>query len=101
MATTATLTVNKADNELIAVLNCITVYDRKTENNPTLKDVVELTPFLKDGCCCNCLVLYGINWGGPSTFEGSVKIGPTVTIPFSATFPSSPNGMIWTQTFIL
>ena len=98
MATT--LTVTRADNELIAVLNCVTVYDRKTENNPVLNDNVDLTPLLKTGGCCNCLILYGINWGGPATFQGQLTISGLV-IPFSASFPSSPNGMIWQQAFPL
>jgi len=96
--TVVTLTVNNADNELAAFLNCVTVYDKKTENNPSFKDVVDLTPFLKSGCCCNCLHLIGINWGGPATFKGSLTIG-TLVQPFSATFPSTPNGIVWQQIF--
>lgn len=95
-----TLTVNNADNEVAAFLNCVKVYDRKTEGNPTFNDVVDLTPFLKQGCCCNCLYIIGINWGGPATFKGSVTIGTSVQ-PFNATFASSPNGIIWEQIFVI
>jgi hypothetical protein len=96
--TVVKLTINNADNELAAILNCVTVYDKKTEGNPALNDVVDLTPFLKSGCCCNCLVLIGINWGGPSTFKGSLTIG-TLVQPFSFTIGASPNGIAWQQVF--
>jgi hypothetical protein len=96
--TVVKLTVNNADNELAAFLNCIMVYDKKTENNPSFNDVVDLTPFLKSGCCCNCLVLVGINWSGPATFKGSLTIGAHVQA-FSFTVASSPNGIVWTQVF--
>ena len=99
-ASVVKLTVNNADNELAAILNCVTVYDKKTEGNPSFNDVVDLTPFLKDGCCCNCLILIGINWGGPATFKGSLTIG-TLVQPFSVTFPSTPNGIVWTEVFII
>src|ERR1700694_1253477 len=97
----ATLTVTHADNELIAVLNCVTVYDKKTQGDPVLNDVVELTPFLKAGCCCNCLVLYGINLGGPANFAGTLTIGNAPTIPFSFTAATTLNGMIWQQVFVI
>ncbi len=104
--TKVTLTVNNADNELAAFLNCVSVYDKKTEGNATFNDVVDLTPALKSGCCCNCLVLVGINWGGPATFKGNLTISgsPTGTFvqPFFATFPSLPgtaNGIVWQQVF--
>jgi hypothetical protein len=97
----ATLTVTNADNELTAFLNCVTVYDKKTENNPTFKDVVELTPFLKSGCCCNCLVLIGINWSGPAMFKGSLQIGSGPPQPFSVTLSNPGNGIVWQQVFII
>jgi hypothetical protein len=99
MAVPVKLTINNADNELAAFVNCVKVYDKKTEGNPSLKDEVDLTPFLT-GCCCNCLTLVGINWGGPATFKGKLTIG-TLDIPFSATFPSTPNGICWEQTFAI
>jgi hypothetical protein len=98
--TVVKLTVNNADNELAAFLNCVTVYDKKTDGNPSLNDVVDLTPFLKSGCCCNCLHLIGINWGGPATFKGSLTIG-TLVQPFSVTFPSTPNGIAWETRFLI
>jgi hypothetical protein len=98
--TVVKLTVNNADNELAAYLNCVPVYDKKTEGNPTFNDVVDLTPFLKSGCCCNCLVLIGINWGGPATFNGSLTIG-TLVQPFAVTFPSTPNGIAFTRFFYI
>jgi hypothetical protein len=97
----ATLTVTNADNELAAFLNCVNVYDKKTEGNPTFKDVVDLTPYLKSGCCCNCLVLIGINWGGPATFKGSLQIGTAPPQSFSVTFPSTPNGIVWQEVFVI
>jgi hypothetical protein len=94
------LTINNADNELAAFLNCVNVYDKKTEGNPSFNDVVDLTPFLISGCCCNCLTLIGINWGGSATFKGTLTIGTHVQ-QFSATFPSTPNGICWQETFTI
>jgi hypothetical protein len=90
------LNVSRADNELFAFLNGVMVYDRKTENNPSLDDAVDLVPALKSGD--NILVLGGINWGGPATFAGSLSINGFST-PFSVTLPSTEKGLIWHQVF--
>lgn len=94
----AVLTVTHADNEIAAYLNGIQVYDKKTEGNPTFKDVVELDAYLAAGV--NTLVLVGVNWGGPYSFSGSVTVG-AVTQNFSQSAGSSPNGISWTQTFVI
>lgn len=94
----ATLNVTHADNEVIAFLNGLQVYDRKTEGDPTLTDTLDLTPYLAAGI--NLLVLAGVNWGGPANFSGSVVIGK-VTQPFAFTAASTPNGVAWSQTFVI
>jgi hypothetical protein len=94
----ATLTVTRADNEVAAFLNGLLVYDKKTEGNPAFNDQIPLDPYLVAGI--NALVIAGTNWGGPATFTGSVTVGTVVT-PFNFTVGSSPNGMIFNQTFVI
>ena len=94
----AILTVTRADNEVAAYVNGVQVYDKKTENNPAFNDVIELDAYLAAGL--NALVLVGVNWGGPCTFSGTVQIGKVVQ-PFSYTANSTPNGIVWTQTFAI
>lgn len=96
--TVATLNVTHADNEVIAFLNGLKIYDHKTEKDPTLKDSVDLTPYLTSGV--NLLVLAGINWGGGANFSGSVVIGD-ITQPFTFKADSTENGVVWHQTFII
>ena len=93
-----TLTVTHADNEVAAFVNGLAVYDRKTEGDPALNDVVALDAYLASGL--NTLVLVGINWGGPANFQGSLTIGSYVQkIAFQAS--STPNGIAWTQSFVI
>ncbi|AGK49587.1 hypothetical protein BTI_3779 [Burkholderia thailandensis MSMB121] len=94
----ATLYITNADNEVFATVNGLVVYDRKTENNPTFSDQVDLTPHLADGL--NTLVVAGVNWGGPATFKGTVVVGKIET-PFAFTAPSTPNGIVFHQTFVI
>jgi hypothetical protein len=96
MATT--LTVTHADNEVAAFLNGLVIYDKKTENNPTFNDQIQLDPYLAEGL--NVLTVAGTNWGGPATFSGSVTVGSVVT-PFSFTAASTPNGMVFNQNFVI
>jgi hypothetical protein len=93
-----TLTVTHADNEVSAFLNGLQVYDHKTEGDPVLNDVVALDAYLAKGL--NTLVLVGVNWGGPANFQGTLTIGAiTQKIAFQA--GSTPNGIAWTQTFVI
>ena len=92
------LSVTRADNEVSAFLNGLQVYDKKTEGNPVLADKVELDPYLAKGL--NTLVLVGVNWGGPATYEGSLTIGG-ITQKFLNQASSTPNGISWTQTFVI
>jgi hypothetical protein len=94
----ASLTVTRADNEVSAFLNGIVVYDRKTEGNPAINDEVQLDPYLEAGL--NSLVVAGTNWGGPANFAGSVTVGSVVT-PFNFAVASTPNGMVFHQTFVI
>ncbi len=94
----ATLTITHADNEILATVNGVIVYDKKTENNPTLNDQIDLGPYLASGI--NTLVVIGVNWGGPAAFAGLVSIGSVVT-PFSFGAALTPNGVAFTQTFVI
>jgi hypothetical protein len=98
MSGTVTLVVNHADNELMAFLNGALIYDKKTENNPALNDQIQIQSLMQAGG--NVLVLVGINWGGPATFDGQIVAG-NIVIPFSYTAPNTPNGSCWNQTFHL
>ena len=91
------LTIKRADNEIAAFLNGVLVYDRKTENDPQLNDVVDISGFIQKGCC-NSLVLVGINWGGPAHFEGSLSVDNSVT-SWAVQLPSTPNGMVFDRSF--
>lgn len=92
------LTITHADNEILAVVNGAVIYDKTTNNNPSLNEKVNLDPFLASGL--NFLVLIGINWGGPATFTGTMNIGGK-DIPFSFNAPATSPGMVFTQTFII
>ena len=86
------LTVNNADNELIAYLNSEQVYDRKTEFDPTFNDVTDLSSKLVRGH--NSLVILGINWGGPAHFAGNVTLDGKVLIPLTYALPNPGNGVV-------
>jgi len=94
----ATLKVTHADNEILATVNGLTVYDKKTEGNPAFNDQVNLDPYLAAGV--NALVIIGVNWGGPAAFAGSVVVGDIET-PFSFGAAATPKGIAFTQTFII
>ncbi len=94
----ATLKITHADNEIWATVNGLVVYDKKTEGDPTINDHVNLDPYLAAGL--NTLVIAGVNWGGPAHFTGSVVIGGIDT-PFSFQAPSTPKGIVFTQTFVI
>ncbi len=99
MATTAKLTIKRADNEVAAFLNGVLVYDKKTENNPALNDVVDISGFLQHGCC-NSLVIIGINWGGSVSFEGSLTVDNSTTA-WSFQAATAPNGMVFDRSFTI
>ena len=92
------LTVTHADNEVTAFLNGLMVYDRRTDGDPTLDDVVALDDYLIQGL--NTLVVLGINWGGPANFQGSLTIG-SVTQPFSYQAESTADGIAMVQTYVI
>src|SRR5215216_6531414 len=96
---TVKLKITRADNEVAAFLNGILVYDKKTEGDPALNDVVDLSGFLQHGCC-NFLVVIGINWGGPAHYEGSLTVDNSTT---SWTFQaaSTVNGMVFDRSFTI
>ena len=94
----AALKIFHADNEVLAILNGTIIYDKKTEQNPTLNGQVPLDPFLIAGI--NVLMVVGINWGGPATFSGAVVVG-NVETPFGFTAASTPNGKAFAQTFVI
>lgn len=98
MAGTVTLKVTRADNEIMAYLNGNMIYDKKTEGNPLLNDQIQISGLMQAGA--NELILVGVNWGGPATFEGSVDV-PGMSMPFSYTAGSTPNGIVWNRTFNL
>lgn len=99
MAGTVTLKVTRADNEVMAFLNGALVYDRKTEGNPLLNDQVQISGLMQAGA--NVLVLVGVNWGGPATFEGAIEAPGGIVIPFSYTAGGTPNGMCWNHSYNL
>jgi hypothetical protein len=94
MSPTVVLTVTRADNELIALLNGNIVYNKTTENNPEFSDVVNLTSSLIQGN--NVLTLLGINWGGGAVYQGTLTIDSTTT-PWGASYSSTANGLVWSQ----
>lgn len=93
-----TLTITRADNEILAVLNGSVIYNKMTNNNPLLNDRVNLDPFL--ACGLNHLVLVGINWSGPANFVGTVNASGR-DIPFEFSAPTTGQGMVFTQTFVI
>lgn len=71
MATTAVLTVNCTDNQLVAYLNGAQVYNR-IGGGESINEQVVLTGNLQAGV--NQLLLVGVNFNGPGHFQGSVNI---------------------------
>jgi hypothetical protein len=98
MASSTILTVNNADNQVVAYLNGQEVYNKSTESNPTFADTVDLTNKLIPGK--NILLLVGINWGGPAIFKGSLSVNDQVT-NWESYLESTPNGLVWSKTFEL
>lgn len=94
----AILTINNADNQVVAYLNGQQVYNRSTENDPTFSDTVPLTSNMIPGP--NSLLIVGVNWGGPAHFAGNLSIDGVVT-QWSYQVPSSANGLIWNQVFAI
>ena len=94
MSTTVVLTINRADNELIALLNGIIVYDKKTDGNPSLNDVVNLTNLVTSGD--NILTLLGINWGDEADYAGTLTVDATTTT-WGASYKNTANGLAWSD----
>ncbi|WP_231748202.1 hypothetical protein [Burkholderia sp. ABCPW 14] len=42
----------------------------------------------------------GVDWSGPATFKGTVVVGKIGT-PASFTAPSTPNGIVFRQAFVV
>ena len=97
MVLSTILTVNKADNQVVAYLNGQEVYNKKTENNPTFADTVDLTSKLTEGK--NILLIVGINWGGWAVFKGSLSVNGQVTDWAGSFDQSAPSGLVWSKTF--
>ena len=90
------LTVTRADNQVVAILNGNVVYDRKTEGNPALSDQVSLTRLLAPGL--NHLAIIGINWGGPASYRGTLQIDSSV-VAWGQSQATPGNGMTWQTSF--
>lgn len=86
------LTVNNADNELIVYVNTTQVYDKKTENDPTFHDTVDLSSNLRRGQ--NSVVILGINWGGPAHYVGQLNLDGKPLLSMTFALPSTPNGVV-------
>jgi hypothetical protein len=96
---TAKVTIKRADNEIAVFVNGILAYDKKTEGDPPLNDVVDISGFLQHGCC-NSVVIIGINWGGPAHYEGSLTVDNSTTAwAFQAA--STVNGMVFDRSFTI
>jgi hypothetical protein len=94
----AILTINNANNQVVAYLNNQQVYNKSTENNPPLKDTVDLSNKLIFGS--NSLLIVGVNWDGSAIFKGNLSINGIVT-PWEYQDSSSPNGLVWNQVFAI
>jgi hypothetical protein len=92
------LTINNADNQLVAYLNDGLVYNESHENNPPLNDVVDLSDKLIPGT--NSLSILGVNWSGPATYKGSVSLDGMIT-PWEYEGNSPPIGIIWRKVFVI
>ena len=92
------LTINNADNQLVAYLNDGLVYNKSHENNPPLNDVVDLSSRLIPGT--NSLSILGVNWSGPATYKGSVSLDGVIT-PWEYQGSSPPVGIIWRKVFVI
>ncbi|WP_226383247.1 hypothetical protein [Burkholderia mayonis] len=61
-------------------------------------DHIDLTPSLADSL--NTLMIVGVDWSGPATFKGTVVVGK-IGMPASFTAPSTPNGIVFRQAFVI
>lgn len=95
----AKVTIKRADNEIAVFVNGILVYDKKTEGDPVLNDVVDITGFLQHGCC-NSVVVIGIDWGGTIHYEGSLTVDNSTT-SWAVQGPSTVNGMVFNRSFTI
>lgn len=96
---TVKVTIKRADNEIAVFVNGILAYDKKTEGDPALNDVVDISGFLQHGCC-NSVVIIGINWGASAHYVGSLTVDASTTSwDFSA--PSTVNGMVFDRSFTI
>lgn len=87
------LVVTNADNQLVAYVNGIEIYNRTTDGDPTLNDPpTDFSNLLQPGL--NTLLLIGIDWGAAYHFAGHIQIDNTKR-NFSAQAPSTKGGKIW------
>ncbi|CAO3427594.1 hypothetical protein [Azospirillum argentinense] len=92
MATTAVLTVNYTDNQLVAYLNGAQVYNR-IGGGESINEQVVLTGNLQAGV--NQLLLIGVNFNGPAHFQGSVNIdGRSQDFNFDTRKDGAPQGVV-------
>ncbi|ALJ37290.1 hypothetical protein D9623_14350 [Azospirillum brasilense] len=92
MATTAILTVNYTDNQLVAYLNGAQVYNR-IGGGEAINEQVVLTGNLQAGV--NQLLLVCVNFGGPAHAQGSVNInGRSQDFNFDTRRDDAPQGIV-------
>lgn len=92
MATTAVLTVNYTDNQLVAYLNGAQVYNR-IGGGESINEQVVLTGNLQAGV--NQLLLIGVNFNGPAHVQGSVNIdGRSQDFNFDTRKDGAPEGVV-------
>jgi hypothetical protein len=89
--TQVSLFVANADNQLVAYVNGIEVYNKTTVGDAPVNELRELTNLLRPGL--NTLLLVGIDWGVSYHFAGYVQID-TIKRDFSVKAPGGM-GKVW------
>ena len=87
------LVVTNADNQLVAYVNGIEIYNRTTKGDPTLNEPpTGFSNLLQPGL--NTLLLIGIGGGADHHFAGHIQIDNTKR-KFSKQGSSTKGGKIW------
>ncbi|WDE03798.1 hypothetical protein SG34_020805 [Thalassomonas viridans] len=99
MTVQASLTISDADSQIVVFLNGEEIYNKSTIGEKPLSDVTDLSSKLVEGD--NTLLILGINWGGPSTFKGSLTVNGAVSHFHKMYDASAPRGLLWSDTFVI
>lgn len=95
-----TLSVSRADNLCVVIVNGAVAYTRGTDGDPLIPDNnIDLSAHLHKGK--NYVTVIGVNWGGPSHFVGTLTSGGRAVGQWDFTQGGDTKGLTYQSSYEL